>query len=93
MITPQELENLAELARIEVSKAEEKKILEDLEKILAHFEELKELDTTTVAPMAGGTSLENVFQGEEHPRVASEKAVQALPKPAQGFLKVPPVFE
>ena len=56
-ITKQELEHLAELARIELDPKEEDKLLKDLGNILDYFKELQALDTTNVAPMTGGTDL------------------------------------
>lgn len=93
MISEQDIHNLAELARIKISKEEEKKLGMDLEKILAHFEELKEVDTTTVEPMTGGTSNENIFRLDDGERIPSEKALKSFPETAGGLLKVPPVFE
>ena len=47
------LEHLTELSRIELEKKSEDKLLEDLQKILGHFEELKEVNTENIEPMAG----------------------------------------
>ena len=88
------LEYLANLARIELNPKEEKKLLEDLKKILDHFEELKELDTKNVEAMAGGTNLKNVFRDDETAAATNKQAgVHAFPQTEKGFLKVPPVFE
>ncbi len=85
---------MAELARIELKKGEEEKLLKDLEKILAHFEELNEVDTKAVEPMVGGTFLTNISrQDGEGERLPGDKAVAAFPETQKGFLKIPPVFE
>lgn len=88
-----DLEHLAELARIKLERAEEEKLLKDLGKILDHFKELQELDTSNAPPMAGGTDLRNVFRRD----TASENThrgagVEAFPEKEAGYLKVPPVF-
>jgi len=94
MISKKDLENLAELARIELKENEEKKLLRDLESILKHFDELKEVDTEKVKPMIGGTNLENVFRSDESLNcLSSDGATKQFPEEARGFLKVPPVFE
>ena len=94
MITKKDLENLAVLARIELATRDEEKLLHDLENILKHFEELKEIDTNDVMPMSGGTSLSNIFRDDgEALRLSREKAVLAFPEKEKEFLKVPPVFE
>ena len=95
MLSKKDLEHLAELARIELKKEEEGKLLKDLEKILGHFEELKEVDTDDVLPMSGGTFSKNVLRGDdsENTKLAGEKSVEQFPEKESGFLKVPPVFE
>ncbi|MBI5732484.1 Asp-tRNA(Asn)/Glu-tRNA(Gln) amidotransferase subunit GatC [Candidatus Jorgensenbacteria bacterium] len=94
MITKKDLENLAELARIELKKNEEEKLLADLEKILKHFEELKEVNTSSVKPMTGGTFLSNVLRDDASDnRVSNEKAIESFPNKEKGLLRVPPVFE
>jgi aspartyl-tRNA(Asn)/glutamyl-tRNA(Gln) amidotransferase subunit C len=45
------LEYLAELSRIELEKESEEKLLKDFQKILAYFEELKEVDTEKIDPV------------------------------------------
>ncbi|MBI5148040.1 MAG: Asp-tRNA(Asn)/Glu-tRNA(Gln) amidotransferase subunit GatC [Parcubacteria group bacterium] len=82
LITKEILEKTAELARFDLEKEEEEKLLVDLEKILGHFEELKGLDSENVEPMAGhayrqaphnagqagGTEEKNVFRNDESAR-------------------------
>ena len=88
------LEHLAALSRIEIKKGEEEKLLEDLRKILNHFEELKEVNTENVQPLSGGTELKNVSRSDEirEDRLRGDKAVEAFPEREHGYLKVPPVF-
>ncbi|MDI6821192.1 MAG: Asp-tRNA(Asn)/Glu-tRNA(Gln) amidotransferase subunit GatC [Patescibacteria group bacterium] len=94
MISKKDLENLAELARIELKESEEKKLLKDLESILKHFDELKEANTKKVKPMTGGTFLENIFRSDESlSRLDPDGAIKQFPEKTRGFLKVPPVFE
>jgi Asp-tRNA(Asn)/Glu-tRNA(Gln) amidotransferase C subunit len=50
-INKKTLEYLAELSRIELNKKNEDKLLKDLQKILEHFEELKEVDTGNIDPV------------------------------------------
>ena len=88
------LEHLAELSRIKLDEKEEEKLLEDMRKILAYFDELKSLDTSDVEPMNGGTELKNSFREDEE-RISTNQGagVDAFPETKDGFLKVPPVFE
>jgi aspartyl-tRNA(Asn)/glutamyl-tRNA(Gln) amidotransferase subunit C len=95
LISKQELEHLAELARIELHEHEKEKLLKDLEKILAHFAELKAVNTEGVIPVTGGTELKNVFREDElcEDRFSPDRSVDAFPEKEGRHLKVPPVFE
>lgn len=99
VINKQLLQHLAGLARIELTAAESKRFLKDLEKILGHFEELMTLDTKKVEPVAGGTSLQNVFREDTVDFAHRSDAVShegrimgAFPEEEKGYLKVPKVL-
>lgn len=95
-INKKSLEHLADLVRIELKAGEEERFLKDLEKILAYFQELQQLNTDNVTPMTGGTELKSVFREDEKTRDKSgetRRAVQAFPEEEKGYLKVPPIFE
>ena len=82
------------MARIKLGASEEEKLLKDLQKILDHFTELKEVKTEGVEPLTGGTTLKNSFRKDEEGKSANRGAgVDAFPEKQDGFLKVPPVFE
>ncbi|MEK7546643.1 MAG: Asp-tRNA(Asn)/Glu-tRNA(Gln) amidotransferase subunit GatC [Patescibacteria group bacterium] len=98
------LEHLAELSRIKLDKKEEEKLLEDMGKILAYFDELKSLDTSGVEPMNGplrrsvseasGTELKNSLREDEERLNTNQGAgADVFPESKDGFLKVPPVFQ
>ena len=97
-IGKKELEHLAKLARIELTPEEEEKLLKDLGNILGHFEELQQLDTANVPPMAGGTDLVGVFRDDSADEGGRESTnhgagVDAFPESKDGYNVVPPVFE
>ncbi len=94
LISREDLLHLAELARIRLSPQEEEKLLKDLQDILGHFEELKEIDTSLVTPINGGTYLKNIFRDDSYP-LGSRQGLgrESFPKEQGGFLKVPPVFK
>ncbi len=92
-LTKRDLEHLAELARIKLDPKEEEKLLNDLRNILEHFNELQELDTSNVAPMAGGTDLINAFRADaDRENTNQGGGADAFPVSKDGFNKVPPVF-
>lgn len=88
------VERLARLGRLALTDEEKKRLAKDLSKILAHFEELQELDTKEVAPMTGGTNLSGVFRGDEAASgTNARKGTTAFPETRDGFLVVPPIFD
>lgn len=94
LITKKELDHLCELARIEISPAEEAKLLKDLPKILEYFEELRALDTSHVSPILTGGTAKNVFREDDASANTNQgKGIDSFPVKEQSFLKIPPVFE
>lgn len=92
-INKKTLRHLADLSRFELEGREEERLLKDLQKIVAYFEELKSLDTSGVEPMTGGTELKNVFRGDEERRDTNiGVGAGDFPEEERGFLKIPPVF-
>ncbi|MEK7464320.1 MAG: Asp-tRNA(Asn)/Glu-tRNA(Gln) amidotransferase subunit GatC [Patescibacteria group bacterium] len=88
------IEILSDLARIGLKKTEEEALVGDLEKILEHFGELKDIDTDKVEPMFGGTQLQNSFRVDGvGSRINAKKSTEQFPESKDGFLKIPPVFE
>jgi len=88
------LEYLAGLGRIETKEKDEEKLLKDLKEILGYFEQLKEVDTENVEPLAGGTIEKNVFREDEVKSYQkNQKLIKQFPEEGKGYLKVPPVFE
>ncbi|MCX6737105.1 MAG: Asp-tRNA(Asn)/Glu-tRNA(Gln) amidotransferase subunit GatC [Candidatus Parcubacteria bacterium] len=93
-IDKKQIEHLLSLARIHISEKEEKKIGQDLSQILNYINQLNEVDTENVEPMAGGSLLNNVSC--EDKRNLSEndslKLIQAAPKNDGQYIIVPPIF-
>lgn len=92
-ISKDTLDHLAKLARIKLTPEEETRLLDDLKKILEHFEELNELDTKGIPAQAGGTATTNVFREDDASLGTNQGAgVDAFPEREGNFLKVPPVL-
>ena len=96
MLSKKDINHLTNLARIgmdDKNKESEEKTLSDLGRILEYFDELKEVDTESVRPMEGGTSLEDVYRNDEvEKKFNTEASVGQFPESESGFLKIPPVF-
>ena len=101
MLSREEIKKLAELARIYLTEAEEKKLAGDLASILGYIEKLKEVDVNGVPEMSHAVDIRNVFREDAGP--ADSKSSQAgkndallieqFPEEERGYLKVKGVFE
>jgi len=96
MFQKEKLEYLKNLSRLEIPENEEERLLNDLEKILKHFEELKEINTDNIEPMSGGTFSKNILR-EDIPQPIFESVkdnlLKQFPEKEKRFLKIPPVFQ
>lgn len=88
------IKRLSELARIELKEEEAESLAGDINQILDYIEELGELDTENVEPMAGGVIHKNIWREDGDPNpLSGERSVRAFPEEKDGFLRTPPVFE
>jgi len=82
-----DVENLAELARIELSEDEKRAILKDMEGILAYVKVVEEVEVADIKPEYG---LRNVWREDTiEPREFSKELIlEQFPDSQDGFLKV-----
>ena len=96
-INEKDVQHLANLANLELTPGEIEKYTADLARILDHFGELREVNTDSVVPMAGGTFLKNIFRDEANYdrsdyREIRDRIVEAFPEKVDDALRVPSVF-
>lgn len=95
MISKEEVQHIAALARIRVDEKDSEKLQRDLSEILAYFDALKDADVSRVEPMAHSVILENVSR-EDVARPGSLTLLQRLvimfPAVREGFLRVKAIF-
>ncbi len=93
-ITQQDVEKVAQLARLAVTPAEKDTFARQLSQILTHVDTLKQCDTTGVEPTATVMGQVNVFREDViRPSLPSDKAlVNAPEREADGFV-VPKILE
>ncbi len=85
---------IATLARIEVQDAELETVAEQLSGILNWIEQLKEVDTSNVAPMTGGTDLKLQWRKDVvNDGDKADKVLANAPEGHDGFFGVPKVVE
>ena len=95
-ITPEEVAKIAELANLRLTDDDTARFAEDLEEILAYVDQLNELDTRGVEPMAQVLHEGNVApMREDVPGTSFEQgtALQSAPLAGAGHFKVPRVIE
>jgi aspartyl-tRNA(Asn)/glutamyl-tRNA(Gln) amidotransferase subunit C len=93
-LSPEEIDHIALLARLELSAAEKDRAANELSQILSYFEKLNELDTENVEPMAHVLPVENVLRPDSvRPSLPRELTLQNAPEAADGMFQVPRVVE
>jgi aspartyl-tRNA(Asn)/glutamyl-tRNA(Gln) amidotransferase subunit C len=87
-----EVQHVAELARLSFSDEEEERMADEMSQILDHFEKLDELDTSGVPPMSHVLDVTNVFREDEiEERIDQEQALEPAPETDGGYFQVPKV--
>ena len=95
-ITPEEVKHIAALANLHLSDADIERYTKDLEEILSYVDQLNELDTSGVEPMAqvrhegNAAPLRADQQGQSFGQAT---ALRCAPLPGAGHFKVPRVIE
>jgi aspartyl-tRNA(Asn)/glutamyl-tRNA(Gln) amidotransferase subunit C len=93
-LSREEVEHIAELARLALSDEELALYQEQLSAILEHFERLQELDTEAIPPTATVLPLRSVMRADEpRPPFSREDILANAPAAEEGCFKVPAVLE
>lgn len=93
-ISKKEVEHIARLARIDLSKKEKVKFEKELSSILEFVSKLQEVDTKNIEPLSQVTGLENVLKEDLIKKCPPrEELLKNAPQKQNGFIKVKKVFE
>jgi aspartyl-tRNA(Asn)/glutamyl-tRNA(Gln) amidotransferase subunit C len=96
-LTDAQVRDVADLANLELSDEEVRRMSHDLGQILTHIDQLNELNTTDVEPMAQVLyeADEIATLREDVPQVclSNEEALANAPQKGSGYFKVPKVIE
>jgi aspartyl-tRNA(Asn)/glutamyl-tRNA(Gln) amidotransferase subunit C len=93
-LTLEQVEHIANLARLELSKAEKILYQVQLSAILEAVARLQELDTTGIPPTASILPQRNELRRDEiQAGLAVEQLLRNAPESDQDQFRVPPVFE
>ena len=94
MITREEVQNVARLARLHLTDDEAERMREQLDAILAYIDKLRELDVEGVEPTAHAVPLVNVMRDDALvPCLPQEQALANAPDRAHEFFRVPRIIE
>lgn len=95
MLTKEEIQNIATLARVGLSEKDIEKYQQDLSEILDYFKRLDEVDVTGVEPIGHITGMKNVFRTDgnvDFGDLGKEAIMQNAPEKKDGYIKVKSVL-
>ena len=93
-LSPQEVEHIAKLARLQLTEEQKARYRGQLEAILDHVAKLQELDTKDVPPTAS-VSVGQMPLRTDEPRfgLSKDDLLKNAPNQDDGQFQIPPVFE
>lgn len=94
MISEAEVRWIAHLARLEMSDAELAEVRRDLSAIVGYVDQLQQVDTEGVEPLAHTLGLTNVFRDDEPtPSLTPDEILANAPRRGGDFYAVPAVMD
>ncbi len=92
MITIQDVEHVAKLARLDLTEEEKVKFSKQLGDVLKYVEQMNEVDTSNVEPLSHVVDFNNVMREDEiHYDCSKEELMMNAPEEENGFFKVPKI--
>lgn len=92
MITVKDVEHVAKLARLELTEEEKEKYAGQLGDVLKYVEQMNEVDTSNVVPMAHAMDFVNVMREDVVKYEQTKEELMAnAPDEEDGFFKVPKI--
>ena len=93
-LSSQEVEYVANLARLEITDAEKEKFTSQLNNILLYIDKLNELDTKGVEPMSHAIGVTNAFREDKIlSSIGMEQTLANAPDARGEFFRVPKVID
>lgn len=96
MLSKEEINHIAGLARVGLNDDQEIEMYQkDLSAILDYFNELKELDTNNVEPIAHITGMQNVYRNDSHRdygSIGKDQILKNAPEVKDDYIKVKSVL-
>ena len=93
-LSPQAVEHIAKLARLELTDEQKERYRGQLEAILDHVAKLQELDTENVPPTASVSVAQMPLRADEsRPGLSKDDLLKNAPEWDDDQFQIPPVFE
>lgn len=93
-IRPEEVQHIAQLARLKLTAEEEADLVEHFDKVLMYIEKLEELNTDEVEPMVHAVEVPTLLRDDRVTNQANTNALlQNAPDRQADFFKVPKIIE
>lgn len=93
-LTPEEVEHVALLSRLELTGEERALFTRQLSAIVDYFQQLRELDTAGVPPTSHVVPMQNVLREDSpRPSLPQEEALANAPEEQQDCFLVPRIIE
>lgn len=93
-ITLKEVDQVAKLARLELSPEDREKFTNQLNDILVYMEKLNELDLSEIKPTSHVLSIENIFREDiSQTPLEIEESLANAPKREGFFYQIPKIIE
>jgi len=93
MLSRDDVAKVALLGRLRLTEEELATMTEQLQRIVGYVEQLNELDTTGIEPMAHALDMHNVFAEDvQHQHLPREAALANAPKRDEECYRVPAVL-
>jgi len=92
-VNKQDVEKIAELARLKFTDKELENFTPQMNEILSYMDKLNELDTENVNPLSHPVEQTNVFREDKlKPSISTENALKNAPSKDEHHFKVPKVI-
>jgi aspartyl-tRNA(Asn)/glutamyl-tRNA(Gln) amidotransferase subunit C len=93
-LTAEQVRWVASLARLELSEAELQTMTGQLNRIVEYVNQLQQLNTDNVEPLAHAVDIANVFRADEpRPSLPVDEALANAPRRRENFYAVPAVLD
>ncbi|KAF0194208.1 MAG: gatC [Bacillota bacterium] len=93
-LTPEQVQKVAELARLQLSLDERERYAEQLSAVLGYFNMLNSLDTVNVSPTSHALMLKNVLREDQvRPSLSQQQVMSLAPELSGELVAIPRTFE